>query len=459
VKAAPINVTDVIERAKTSPLQYLIVALCSLVLFVDGFDTQAMSYILPRLSKDWHIAGSALGPIFSSALIGLLVGYLIISSLSDRFGHKRVMILSTLFFGVCTLLTVTASTVPELVTLRFLTGLGLGGAAPSAIALTGEYSAQRLRATFVLVIYCGFSLGFVAAGFTAAALLPAYGWTSLLWAGGVFPIVLAVFLMIGLPESVSFLMRRETRSARLGKVMRRIDRSLCIDADVTFTETRVAIKRAAIISLFSDGRAAGTLLLWLVFFINLSIFYLMQTWLPTIIGNLHYPIHTVAWVTAMPTIAGTVCVVVVGPAIDRFGPYRVLSVLYVGSCILLAATAVTFSSPLWVLMVTIFLAGFFVSGAQKGIIALAAIYYPAEIRSTGCGWALGMGRFGSIAGPAAAGLMFSAQLSAAQVFYAAGATILSASVAIYFMGRLAQPRRPGLQRVRGAGDSCQGVES
>jgi AAHS family 4-hydroxybenzoate transporter-like MFS transporter len=436
----PINVTTTIEAARTSPLQYMIVALCSLVLFGDGFDTQAMSYILPRLAKDWHIPGNALGPIFSSALIGLLIGYLIISSLSDRFGHKRVMILSTLFFGVCTLLTVTATTVPELITLRFLTGLGLGGAAPSAIALTGEYSAQRLRATFVLIIYCGFSLGFVAAGFAAAELLPLYGWTSLLWVGGAFSIALAVILALALPESVSFLVRRESRFRRLAAVMRRIDRTLPIDADTRFTETRAETNRAAIVSLFRDGRMAGTLLLWFVFFVNLSIFYLMQTWLPTIIGNLHYPIRTVAWVTAMPTIAGTVCVVVVGPAMDRFGPYRVLTVLYTGSCALLALTATVFTSPLWMLMVSIFMAGFFVSGGQKGIIALAAIFYPAEIRSTGCGWALGVGRFGSIAGPAAAGVMFNAQLSAADVFLAAGVTILFAGAAIYAMGRLHEPK-------------------
>ncbi|MFL9921700.1 MFS transporter [Paraburkholderia fungorum] len=436
----PINVTTAIEAAKTSVLQYMIVALCSLVLFCDGFDTQTMSYILPRLAKEWHIPGGALGPIFSSALVGLLIGYLIISSLSDRFGHKRVMILSTVFFGICTLLTAQATTVPELIALRFLTGLGLGGAAPSAIALTGEYSASRLRATFVLIIYCGFSLGFVAAGFAAAALLPTYGWPSLLWVGGAFPIVLAAILTFAVPESVSFLVRRESRFRRLAAVMRRIDRSLPIEADTRFTEVRVETNRAAIISLFRDGRMAGTLLLWFVFFVNLSIFYLMQTWLPAIIGNLHYPIGTVAWVTAMPTIAGTVCVVVVGPAMDRFGPYRVLTVLYLGSCGLLALTATAFSSPLWMLMVSIFMAGFFVSGGQKGIIALAAIYYPGEIRSTGCGWALGVGRFGSIAGPAAAGLMFDAQWSAAQVFQAAGVTILFAGAAIYLMGRLQAPQ-------------------
>ncbi|WP_233838189.1 MFS transporter [Paraburkholderia sp. ZP32-5] len=440
-----INVTTAIEAAKTSPLQYTIVALCSLVLFGDGFDTQAMSYILPRLAKDWHIPGSALGPIFSSALIGLLVGYLIISSLSDRFGHKRVMILSTVFFGVCTLLTVKATSVPELIALRFLTGLGLGGAAPSAIALTGEYSAQRLRATFVLIIYCGFSLGFVAAGFAAASLLPHYGWTSLLWVGGAFPLLLAVVLALALPESVSFLVRRESRSRRLAAVMRRIDRNLPIDTDTRFVETRVDTKRAAIVSLFRDGRMAGTLLLWFVFFVNLSIFYLMQTWLPTIIGNLHYPIATVAWVTAMPTIAGTVCVVVVGPAMDRFGPYPVLTVLYIGSCGLLALAAAALSAPLWMLMVATFMAGFFVSGGQKGIIALAAIFYPAEIRSTGCGWALGVGRFGSIAGPAAAGMLFNAHWSAAEVFQAAGVVILFAGAAIYLMGRLCAPARRPLE--------------
>ncbi|HZY14860.1 MAG TPA: MFS transporter, partial [Beijerinckiaceae bacterium] len=144
--------------------QYIITLLCGLVMFLDGFDTQSISYMAPQIAKEWGLSREVLGPIFSSALTGLMVGYLFLSPLSDRFGHRRMMLVSTIAFAVTTLITAFATNVTELIVLRFVTGLFLGSAIPSAVALTGEYSPKRLRATFVLIIYCGFSLGFVAAG-------------------------------------------------------------------------------------------------------------------------------------------------------------------------------------------------------------------------------------------------------------------------------------------------------
>ena len=155
--------------------QYIITLLCGLVMFLDGFDTQSISYMAPQIAKEWGLSREVLGPIFSSALTGLMVGYLFLSPLSDRFGHRRMMLVSTIAFAVTTLITAFATNVTELIVLRFVTGLFLGSAIPSAVALTGEYSPKRLRATFVLIIYCGFSLGFVAAGALAAWMLPLYG--------------------------------------------------------------------------------------------------------------------------------------------------------------------------------------------------------------------------------------------------------------------------------------------
>src|SRR5581483_1958057 len=133
------------------------------VMLLDGFDTQAISYMAPLMAKEWGLSRETLGTIFSSALAGLMVGYLVLSPLSDRFGHRRVLLVSTVIFALLTLTTAFARSATDVVVLRFLTGTGLGAAIPSAVALTGEYSPRRLRASFVLAIYCGFSLGFVVA--------------------------------------------------------------------------------------------------------------------------------------------------------------------------------------------------------------------------------------------------------------------------------------------------------
>ena len=191
-------------------------------MFLDGFDTQAISYIAPLIAKEWNLSRELLGLIFSSALTGLMAGYLVLSPLSDRFGHRRMLLASTFTFGLFTLTTVFAGSSTAIIALRFLAGVGLGAAIPSAVALTTEYTPQRLRATFVLVIYCGFSLGFIAAGVAASVLLPVYGWRSILWVGAAAPLTLAVLLLRYLPESLD-VVTVEQAAARFGKFSREYD--------------------------------------------------------------------------------------------------------------------------------------------------------------------------------------------------------------------------------------------
>ncbi|RBM17714.1 hypothetical protein DI005_20795 [Prauserella sp. PE36] len=164
---APIRLPEFIDNRRVSPYQYAVIGLCGLVLFLDGFDTQAISYAAPHIAKEWGLSPTLLGPVFSSALVGLMVGYLVLSPLSERFGHRLTLLAATTAFAVCTLAVVWSDGVTALIALRFLAGLGLGAAAPSAIALTSEFSPTRLRATFVLAIYCGFSLGNAIAGVAA----------------------------------------------------------------------------------------------------------------------------------------------------------------------------------------------------------------------------------------------------------------------------------------------------
>ena len=359
--------------------QYIITLLCGLVMFLDGFDTQSISYMAPQIAKEWGLSRELLGPIFSSALTGLMAGYLILSPLSDRFGHRRMILVSTVAFGLVTLITAFATNVTELIVLRFVTGLFLGAAIPSAVALTGEYSPKRFRATFVLIIYCGFSLGFVAAGALAASLLPLYGWRSLLWVGAIAPLVLSIFLFFFL---MLYMM------------------------PIMFT----------------------------FFFLNLAEFYALQSWLPTILTNLHYPLPSVALATTLTTVGGIVIAIVIGPAMDRLGPYLSLSVLYLLGVFFVSLMGVALSYPEWVLMVATFFAGCCVSGGQKSVIALSAVFYPAPIRSTGVGWALGIGRIGGIGGPLLIGWLLGWQLSPASLFYAASIPMLIASLLVALLG-------------------------
>lgn len=436
VTAQTIHVPDIINEKKVGAFQYLIVSLCGLVMLLDGFDTQAISYMAPLMAKEWNLPREMLGPIFSSALTGLMVGYLILSPLSDRFGHRRMLLVSTVTFALFTLATAFAGSATEVIALRFLTGLGLGAAIPSAVALTSEFSPKRLRASFVLAIYCGFSLGFVAAGVAAASLLPVYGWRSLLWVGALAPLVLAVALFLLLPESLDFLVRNGADHKRIWTLLRRVDPRLTMATEPAAFTTDQEEQRSAVRGIFHSGRAAGTLLLWLVFIINLGEFYALQSWLPTILTSLNYSISTVALATSLTTTGGIVAVFVVGPAMDRLGSYGSLGVVYLGAVVFVALTGAALTRPEWVLLVAAFFAGFCVSGGQKSVIALAAVFYPAPVRSTGVGWALGIGRIGGIGGPLLFGTLLGWYVTPASAFYTASIPMLLAAAAVVFMGWL-----------------------
>ena len=448
--ALSIDVAEVIERQKIGAGQCVVILLCALVMFLDGFNTQVISYIVPALSKEWHLPREILGSIFSAALVGLMVGYLAIAPLSSRFGHKRMMLVSTLVFAVFTALTVFTTNVTELIALRFLTGVGLGAAAPSAIALTCEFAPKRLRSTFVLLVYCGFSLGFVVAGLTAGALMPSPGWRTLMGVGAVAPLVLLVALAWLLPESLAFLQRQPNSEQRMREVFGRLFPGIDVPTGTKLWFAEAADTRASVGALMRGRTSAGTLLLWVIFFLNLAEFYFMQSWLPTMLTGLHYAPSVVVWTTALPTIAGVISAVPLGLAMDRIGPYITLALTYVAGTVFLWLVGGAFSGSVAWLMVTVFCAGFCISGGQKSVIALAAVYYPLNLRSTGVGWALGVGRLGGIAGPLLVGMLYSAHWTPAEIFRFAAVPVLVAALGVFVMGRLGRSRNAAVENATAA---------
>ena len=169
---SPVDVAAFIEQQPVGRFQIGLLLTCAAVLFLDGFDTQAIGYVAPALAKEWGLTKGALGPVFSAGLFGLMIGALIFGPLADRIGRKKIIILSTLAFGIGTLATAFTGDVNTLLVIRFLTGLGLGGAMPNAVAMTSEFSPHRRRATMVMIMFCGFSVGAALGGLLAAALIP-----------------------------------------------------------------------------------------------------------------------------------------------------------------------------------------------------------------------------------------------------------------------------------------------
>src|SRR6267143_914710 len=219
ISVSPVDVAEFIDRQPVGGFQIRLLLTCAAVLFLDGFDTQAIGYVAPALAKEWGLTKGALGPVFSAGLFGLMIGALIFGPLADRVGRKKIIIFSTLAFGLGTFATAFVSDVNTLLVIRFLTGLGLGGAMPNAVAMTSEFNPRRRRATMVMIMFCGFSVGAALGGFLAAALIPQFGWRSVFVVGGVAPLLLVPILALRLPESVRFLALTGRANERVAQLL------------------------------------------------------------------------------------------------------------------------------------------------------------------------------------------------------------------------------------------------
>ena len=424
-----VDVTEAIEQAPFGSLQLLILALCAWIALLDGFDTQAIAYVAPVIAEQWGIPMAGFGPIFGAGLAGLTVGAFVLSPAADRFGRRSVILFSVLLFGIFALITARATTLNELLLYRFLTGLGLGGAMPNIIALTSEYAPKRMRAFLIGVMFCGFPLGSTVGGVVSAPLIGSFGWQSVFVVGGILPLLTLFALFIWLPESIRYLVARGTADERIARLVAKLDPTIPQN-----TESRYVIHgpRAVgfpVTKLFQEGRAPMTVLLWIAFFMNLLVMYFLVNWMPSLLKASGLPLNVAILSTAVLNAGGVVGALVLGRFVDRLDPYLVLGSAYSASALFIAGIAMG-SANLWILMITTFLAGFGVVGAQIGMNALAAGLYPTAIRSTGVGWALGLGRIGSIIGPLAGGVLLGFGWNAQSVVLIAAIPALLAGMAV-----------------------------
>jgi MFS transporter, AAHS family, 4-hydroxybenzoate transporter len=398
-------------------LHVLVAGLCAAVVFIDGFDAQVMGFVAPALIAELHIPRGALGAVISSGTIGMMFGALAFGPIADRIGRRPVLILCALLFGAGSLLTATAASVAALTTFRVFTGLGMGGAMPNAIALTSEFMPARSRTSIVMTMFCGFSFGSASAGWVAAAVIRRFGWQAMFVVGGVAPILLAAVLVVYLPESVRFL---ALKSGRHGE-----------SADA-----------ASVQQLFGEGRAAITILLWTMFFMNLLNLWFLNNWLPLIMYDAGIRIETASLITSLFQIGGLIGSLALAGLFGRRLTFGMLAGVFLAASVFILLIGEAGASIPF-LIVVVSASGFAVIGGQTASNALAAELYPTPIRSTGVGWALGIGRVGSILGPILGGLLLSYGGGARRAFWAAAAPALVAMCAALAVGWVQRAGRAG----------------
>lgn len=431
-----IDVNALIDGRKLGRFQLTAIALCALVALMDGFDTQSIAFAAPAITEAWGVDRSHFGPIFSAALAGLAIGALLFGTVADRIGRKTVILGSIVVFGTFSLATAFAESLTTLLILRFITGLGLGGAIPNIIALTNEYAPRRLKVVLVALMASGFPLGGFLGGIISARLVPEFGWQSVFIVGGLIPLLSAPVLLKFLPESIPFLLHKKDRQSqeKVAKYMASIAPDVDLPEDTEFAMPTVAQPKSSVGGLFARGMALNTIMLWFTFFTNLLMFYFLASWIPTVLADAGVALN-LAIIAAAILNAGTVVGgVVLGYLIDRFGPYKVLIANYIGAAAFVMLIGVS-SGNMMLMYVLVCMAGFCVGGGQLAIVGFAASLYSTRTRSTGVGWAFGVGRCGAIAGPIFAGFLIAQAISNQSLFLAFAIPGVLAALAVFSISR------------------------
>ncbi len=390
-----IDVRTLINDRPLCGYQKLIILLGFIVVALDGFDITLMGFIAPELKSEWGVSNQQLGMVMSAALVGLTLGALLSGPLADWLGRKVIIINSVFFFGVWTLVTAFSHTIDQMIFFRFMTGLGLGAAMPNVGTLISEYASEKKRSFIITVVFCGFTFGAALGGFAASWIIPQMGWHALLLLGGILPLLSVPLLIAKLPESVRFLVTKRASKQRIGKIVEKLAPG-STDANTHYTlPPRVAPGKGSMQIVISRQYRFGSLMLWLGYFMALFLVYLLGSWLPTLVKGIGMSVAQAAVITALYQAGGTFGSLFAGWLMDRVNPHRALGVIYLlGAAFTLSIGLASHSSLM--LGVLALACGFCLNGANTGMNALSAHYYPTEARATGSSWMHGVGRIGAI---------------------------------------------------------------
>lgn len=455
-----VELGTLIEGQRFSGFAIMLVVWSSIAMFVEGFEMQMIGYAAPAMIKALHASKASFSAIFGAGNFGYLLGALLLSSMGDRFGRRRLIVLGVFLFSTFTLAGAYATTLLELSILRFVAGIGLGGAVPNAIALTVEYATRRSKATRISLLYVAYTLGGAGAGILATKLMPHHGWRIVFLAGGWGGLFVGALLFFFLPESVRFLAQNGPDSKRLRVILAKLRPDVTIPPATRIHVTEDRRQHVPVAALFQDGRKAMTLLLWLAYVSGIMAMQFMTSWLPTLINDTGISMAQAVLTGSLFHVGGTVGNVAVGWLTDRKGIVTIAAGFFIAAPIVALLGPVSVSVPL--MMAAVLVTGFFIVGSFNGINAVAGILYPTWMRSTGAGWATGVGRIGSILGPVLGGFLISLAMPIPLLFLCVTFCLIVSACAMGLLARrtyghlqeqLGSERKPSIYEGVGIPDS------
>lgn len=433
------SIDDIRSRVSEGPMafnQIVVIAICFLINLADGFDVLIMSYAAPALRTDWGVEASELGVIFSAALAGMTIGAMFLTPLSDKFGRRIHILACVGLSSIAMLITPFASSITELVIVRFITGLGIGSVLASATSMATEYSPLRYRSFAVILVLSGYAAGSVIAGPVASYVIPNSGWQQLFWYGGLLTACLFLIALLFLPESIEYLATRpgadQKRLDKINKLLVRIEREPV--GSLPLVDPSQESGAGSIASLFGPEHRSRTLILWCIFFFTFWVGYFLVNWIPALFVNSGLSQQEGIFALTLYTLGGLLGTWVIGYLTTRVQLNKLITRMFFLTAIMLLALALLDLDSRMLLNTLIVITGFTVTAALSAMYAVAASNYPTSIRTTGVGWCIGVGRSGAILSPITAGVMVSAGWEMSGLFLAIA--VPPAMLAAFFMWRL-----------------------
>ena len=402
-----------IDQAPLVPTQLLLLGVCFLLQIIDGFDVLAMSFAAPALADDWSLTADRLGIVFSAGVLGMTLGAMFLAPITDRIGRRAMISRAVAVMGLSMLATAWADSLELMVALRIVTGLTIGAMMASLTSLVSEFFPDRMRNMAVGILLAGYPLGATLGGLLAALIIPDYGWQGIFIAGGLMTLAMLPLVILCIPESLQFLLRRRPEAAlqRVNQVLSR----LRMAAVSQLPEPERAPEPASVSSLLVPTRRTATLKLWSSFFLCFGTLYFLLSWIPKLLVDSGLPMAQAIYAGIAFNIGGAIGNILIAWASMRLGLQRSILYFHITAALGMVLFALLPMATAWLLLLTL-LIGMFQQGGFVGFYMAAARLYPAEIRTTGVGWGIGLGRFGAVIAPYLAGLLIAAGWDKSMLF-------------------------------------------
>ncbi|MFC2950411.1 MFS transporter [Marinicaulis aureus] len=410
------DVSAFMDGRKLTSFNIRLIILSWLITFCDGLDMMMIAYTAPYIAEGMALDRTALGNVFSAGLLGTMLGAFGFAYLGDLLGRRISIVAAAIAFGILTFATGFAQNYEQLIALRFLDGLALGGMLPLAWALNIEYAPKRLRATVVTLIMVGYSVGTTMAGPITNWIAPGFGWQGVYFFAGATTLACAAGLFFNLPESIRFLVAKKRGNEQIASILNKLEPSAKISAASEFVLTdEPEVKKSFRLTQLFEGRLAFiTPLIWLGFAMSTLTVFLHASWGPIILENLDVPRKTAAWIQSAAALAGAAAGMSLMRFTDRLGPRAIAAFPTASLPVLLVMGVAPLPTPLFLFLNVLVVA--LISGGHYGILSITSIYYPTAIRANGGGWASSVAKLGGVLGPILGGVFLSSGLPVIQVF-------------------------------------------